>query len=79
MSKLGALGVQWGHTSESADKNVKFAVTMNVFASAIVCANDGTVIGNLKEQSVSTTGFSLWFWDHNQYNLETYWIAVGLI
>ena len=49
----------------------------NVFAVIISGCNDGTVMGNIKEHSVSTTGFSLWFWDHNQYNLETYWIAVG--
>ena len=51
---------------------------MTVFAITTASINSGTVVGVIRDNNVVTNkGFEFWFYDRNQYNLSTYWVAIG--
>ena len=51
---------------------------MTVFAITTASINSGTVVGVIRDNNfVTNKGFEFWFYDRNQYNLSTYWVAIG--
>ena len=48
-----------------------------VYCIALGTENSGTVVSNIQKSSVTNTGFSLWQYDNNQYNVPCWWLMLG--
>lgn len=70
--------LQWGYKGIGGDKNITFPVRVNaVYCIALGTENSGTVVSNIQKSSVTNTGFSLWQYDNNQYNVPCWWLMLG--
>lgn len=70
--------LQWGRKAINGDKNITFPVRVNtVYCIGLGTENSGTVVSNVKSDSVTNTGFSIWQYDKDQYNLLCWWLMLG--
>lgn len=68
---------QWGYKEEGGNKDITFPIAAKtLFCVILTTENNGTVMANVKEDSASTTGFSIWQYGSNQYNLPTWWLCI---
>lgn len=72
------LSVQWGHKDAKADKTITFQIAMSVYAITLSSFNNGLTVGAIQKESLTNTGFKIWYWNDNTVNLETYWTAIGI-